>query len=101
MARNWVFNLFLACAIEQHKQDTELAEALQIAIYHNGLHLDGMRERKGILADRTLAALQQTASQIIRKGAADLPDLEAQGQIMFLEAIADFLALIEKHRQTD
>jgi hypothetical protein len=91
MTRNWVFNQFLGEVIRRHQDDPEMCEVLQIAIYHNGLHLHLVRERNGDMADKILKSLNQTATTILNNSGSELLNLEAQGRLMFLEAIRDFL----------
>ena|SRR2546429_319416 len=96
MVKNRVFDRFVASVIQQNQKDRQLGEALQIAIYHNLLHFSLIRAKDGDLVDRIIPALRTTAKSIVHEDGSELAGMEAQERKMFLDAIAELLALLEK-----
>ena len=93
MVRNWIFDRFLTEVIRRNQHQPNLVEALQKAIYHNGLHLDLMRGGRGDLTDEVLQALKVTAESIAGGDASLLSEMkdDVQGREMFCSAVGDLL----------
>jgi len=96
MVANWVLNRFLEIVMGQHPEDPEVARLLQVAIYHNGLHLDLIRKEHGEKADKVLAALKLTVASI-ENGAANLVVFahDEAGKLLFLQAIHELHSILE------
>lgn len=92
MVRNWIFDRFLTEVIRANPHHPDMVEVLKIAIYHNGLHLDLIRDKQGHLADEVLRALKSTAENVV-DGKHSFSDMEndPQGREMFCNAIKDLM----------
>lgn len=61
----WGFRAFLDTVIKENRDDEDLVFALQQGKYHNGLHLELIREESPILARRVQAAIEVVAQETL------------------------------------
>lgn len=103
MVRNWTFEHFMNEVIKDQLGDPLVAETCQLAVYHNGLHLDLIKAHKGErLAKRVFAALEKTTARLLSENEAAFPAMkeDREGRRLALGDVARLSELLERVRES-